>query len=51
MDSHPPGSLSMEFFRQEHWNESPFLSPGELADSGTEPGSLGSYEYWIKQKT
>ena len=31
--------LSMEFSRQEYWSELPFPSPGELPDSGLEPGS------------
>ena len=30
--------LSMEFFRQEYWSGSPFLSPGDLPYSGMEPG-------------
>ena len=29
----------MGFFRQEYWNGLPFLSPGDLPDSGIEPGS------------
>ena len=31
--------LSMEFSRQEYWSESPFPSPGDLPDPGTEPGA------------
>ena len=31
--------LSMEFPSQEYWREWPFPSPGDLSDSGTEPGS------------
>ena len=31
--------LSMGFPRQECWSGLPFLSPGDLANSGTEPGS------------
>ena len=31
--------LSMGFSRQEYWSGWPFLSPGELPDPGTEPGS------------
>ena len=31
--------LSMGFCRQEYWNELPFPSPGELPDTGIEPGS------------
>ena len=30
---------SMEFYRQEYWSGFPFPSPGDLPDSGTEPGS------------
>ena len=29
--------LSMGFPRQEYWSSLPFLSPGDLPDSGTEP--------------
>ena len=32
--------LSMEFSRQEYWSGSPFPSPGDLPDPGTELGSL-----------
>ena len=31
--------LSMGFFRQEYWSGLPFPSPGDLANSGIEPGS------------
>ena len=31
--------LSMGFPRQEYWSELPFLSPGELLNSGTKPAS------------
>ena len=31
--------LSMEFSRQETWSGLPFPSPGDLPDSGIEPGS------------
>ena len=31
--------LSMGFPRQDYWNGSPFLSPGDLPNSGIEPGS------------
>ena len=31
--------LSMEFSRQEYWCWLPFLSPGDLSNPGTEPGS------------
>ena len=30
----------MEFSRQEYWSELPFPSPGDLPDTGIEPGSL-----------
>ena len=30
----------MEFSRQEYWSGLPFLSPGDLPNSGIEPGSL-----------
>ena len=39
MDCSPPGSLSMEFSRQESWSGLPFPTPGNLLDEGTEPGS------------
>ena len=39
MDCSPPGSLSMEFSRQESWNGLPFPSPAGLPDLGMEPGS------------
>ena len=31
--------LFMEFSRQEYWSGLPFPSPGDLPDSGIEPGS------------
>ena len=31
--------LSVGFSRQEYWSGLPFLSPGDLPDSGIEPGS------------
>ena len=31
--------LSMGFSRQEYWSGLPFPSPGDLPDSGIEPGS------------
>ena len=34
-----PHDLSMEFSRQEYWRGLPFPSPGDLSDTGTEPGS------------
>ena len=35
--------LSMEFSRQGYWSGLPFLSPGDLPDLVTEPGS-SAYE-------
>ena len=32
--------LSMEFSRQEYWSGFPFPSPGDLPNTGIEPGSL-----------
>ena len=32
-------SPSMEFSRQENWSELPIPAPGDLPDSGIEPGS------------
>ena len=32
-------SLSIGFSRQEYWSGLPFPSPGEILNSGTEPGS------------
>ena len=37
---HVAASLSMEFSRQEYRSGSPFLSPGNLPDPGTEPPAL-----------
>ena len=34
--------LSMEFSRQEDWSGLPSPAPGDLPDTGIEPGSLGS---------
>ena len=39
MDYIPPGPLSMEFPRQEHWSRLPFPSPRDLPDPRMEPGS------------
>ena len=39
MDCSPPGSLSMEFSRQEHWSGLLFPSPGNLPNPGIEPRS------------
>ena len=36
MDYNLPGSLSMEFSRQEYWSGVPFPSPGDLPDPGVE---------------
>ena len=44
MDYSPPGSLSMEFSRQEYWSGLPFASPGDLPNPGTEPTFL---VFWI----
>ena len=38
-DSSPQASLSMEFSRQEYWCGLLFPSPGDLPNSGIEPGS------------
>ena len=37
IDCSPPGSLSMEFSRQEYWSGLPFPSPGDLPHPGIEP--------------
>ena len=39
MDCSPPGSSFHGISRQEYWNGLPFPSPGDLPDSGIEPGS------------
>ena len=39
MDYNPPGSLSMEFSRQEYWSGWPFPSPRELPKPGIKPRS------------
>ena len=39
MDCNPPGSLSMEFSRQEYWSRFPFSFPGDLPNPGIEPVS------------
>ena len=39
MDGSPPGSPSLGFSGQEHWRGMPFPSPGDLPDTGIEPGS------------
>ena len=39
MDCSPPGSSPMGFSKQEYWSGLPFPSPGDLPDSGIEPGS------------
>ena len=36
----PQAPLSVGCSRQEYWSGLPFLSPGDLADSGTEPASF-----------
>ena len=35
-----PAPLSLAFSKQEYWSGLPFLSPGDLPDTGIEPGSL-----------
>ena len=37
MDCSPLASMSVEFPRQEYWNEFPFRSPGDRRSPGTEP--------------
>ena len=39
-DCSPPGSLSMEFFRQEYWSGWPFPSTGDLPNRGIEPAGV-----------
>ena len=39
MDCSLASPLSMEFSRQEYWSGFPFPSPGNLPESGIEPGS------------
>ena len=39
-DGRPPGSLSIEFSRQEYWNGLPFPTPGDLPNPGIKPTSL-----------
>ena len=46
--------LSMEFSKEEYWNELPFPSPGDLPDSGIEPRSLalqGFLTVWATRET
>ena len=38
MDYTPPGFLSMEFCRQEHWIGLPFPYPGDLSTQRSNPG-------------
>ena len=42
MDCSPPGSLSMEFSRQEYWNGLSFPTPGDFLSSLIEPTSFVS---------
>ena len=42
MDYSLPGSLPMEFSRQEHWGGVPFLTSGDLPNRGIKPMSLAS---------
>ena len=39
MDCSLPGSLAVEFSRQEYWSGLPLPSPGDLPDPGIEPES------------
>ena len=39
MDYDSQAPLSMGFSKQEYWSGSPFPSPVDLPDQGTEPGS------------
>ena len=45
MDCSPPGSSSMEFFRQEHCSGLPCSPPGDLPNPGIEPVSV-SCIFW-----
>ena len=51
MDYRLPGSLSMEFSRQEYWSQLPFPPPGDLPDPGIKPQPpvLGAWNlyHWI----
>ena len=38
MDGSPVAPLSMGFSRQENWSGLPFPSPGDLPESGIQPG-------------
>ena len=40
MDCSPPGTLAVEFSRQDYWSGLLFSPPGDLADPGFEPASL-----------
>ena len=42
MDCNLPGSLSMEFPRQEYWSGLLFLTPGDLPNAEIQPTSLAS---------
>ena len=42
MDCSPPGSLSVEFFRQEYCSGVPCPLPEDLPDPGIKPASLES---------
>ena len=42
MDCGLPGSPFMEFSKQVYWSGLPFPTPGDLPDSGIEPGALVS---------
>ena len=47
MDYSPPGSLSMEFSRQEYWSGLPFASPGDLPNPGIKSVSPVSPELQV----
>ena len=48
-DCSPPGSLSMEFLRQEYWTEWLFPSPGDLPDPGIYISCIGMWilYHWV----
>ena len=37
-----PGSSTRQIFRQGHWSELPFPTPGDILNPGIQPASLGS---------
>ena len=46
-DCSMPGSSVHGFFWQESWSELPFLSPGDLPNSGVEPESPMSLHWQV----